>query len=318
MRNTKPGRGVPLTKEEKRKALELRQAGYNIGKIARELNRNRQTIGKFFHQQGTGNELEARVREQFLTEALKGHFQDLVDQIRLLKLRFYPSQTTDIYRLGPPSVYLSDPQEGILGLPAPGHPVFVYDEWYRMYGTPDTKSRYLTECLEEVHAKDSPFWRLQQQWERITQPYAEAVMAELVWLSSAVQDENLQKGNIKLKDNFTRVLAGHVLLVAGGEPGINAKDITIGSSQGQLALLCRDIAMVSAKERETLESVRGVFLHLCSVIQEQQWWPALTEGIQKIKAEQTTLWGLYRQIEDELDWLSLRRAFPGRCKLCPF
>lgn len=76
--------------------------------------------------------------------------------------------------------------------------------------------------------------------------------------------------------------------------------------------------MVSARERTMLESVRDVFLHLCSVIQEQQWWPALTEGIQKIKAEQATLWGLYRQIEDELDWLSLRRAFPGRCKLCPF
>lgn len=318
MHNTKPGRGVPLTRDEKARVLQLKQAGHNISRIASELHRNRQTIAKFFHEQDTGNELEARVREQFLTEALKEHFRDLTQQIGLLKLRFYPSQPTNIYRLGPSRVYLSDPQEGTLGLPAPGHPVFVSNEWYRMYGDPDTKSRHLVECLRGVHAKDSPFWKLQQQWERITQPYAEAVMAALTWVSSTAENDAFQQESVKLKDNFYRVLVGHTLLMANGEPGIREKDVVIGSSESQLAILCRDIAIASARERGTLEGVRATFLHLCSTIQEQQWWPTLIESIQKIRAEQPTLWILYRQIEEELDWLNLRRAFPGRCKLCPF
>lgn len=316
--NIKKGRGIPLSREERQRILDLQEGGSSQKEIAEALGRNRKTIAKFANREG--RRLEAKVRERVLAQALQEHFKELTGQLKQLRERFSPCTAWNISTFDMPMPDVDLPAEPLLALPIPGHPILVFSAWYRMYGDLDNKSNYLIRALKETHAKESRLWELWRQWDRITGSYAQAGRNLWQWLNAEIDNESLKQQAVVVKEQLPKTLMGHILLVANNDAGISSTEITVRRTgrDGRPALIFREISLAVSKEASALKTAHVVFLRVCSDFEQHQSWPLLRDGAVKIMAEQQTLRELYTQIESELDILILRKAFPGRCNLCPF
>ena len=317
-RNIKKGRGIPLSREEKQSILELQERGSTQKEIAEALGRNRKTIAKFANREG--RRLEAKVREQVLAQALQEHFKELTGQLKQLRERFSPCTAWNISTFDIPMPDVDLPAEPLLALPIPGHPIFVFNAWYRMYGDLDNKSNYLIQALKETHAKESCLWELWRRWDRITGSYAQAGRNLWRWLNAEIDNESLKQQGVVVKEQLPKTLMGHILLIANNDASISPNEITARRTgrDGRPALIYREISLAVSKEASALKMARLAFLRVCSDFEQHQSWSVLRDGAAKIRVEQQTLRELHRQIESELDILIFRKAFPGRCNLCPF
>lgn len=314
----KKGRGNPLTSAEKQRIDELYEKGDNQLTIAHTIGRNRKTVAKYLDSKG--RRLEANVRERVLAEALKEHFKDLISQARQLKARFDPCSASNVSTLDVPMPELVLPAQPLLALPIPAHPLVVFNTWWRMYGQLDHPFDYLLESLREVHARDSRVWKLQAEWNRITNVYGVPTRRLWSWIAERVDEAGLLYQESITSDRFQRLLMGQALLMAEGHLGIPSNELVVHPSgtEGNSALMYRASILAIATRPAPLEKDREAFVDIQSQIQLLPLWVGLREGISKIRQGQPRLRDLYEQIQNEIDLLTLKRAFPGKCKLCPF
>lgn len=310
-------RGVRINKEEKETIDRLVTEGSNVSQIAQEIGRNRKTVAKYLKVLG-GRRLEVEVRKQVMASALREHFRDLARQAGMLKERFNPVGPWNVSTLDLPMPVVDLPAEPLLALPIDGPPLFVFNTWRRMYGE-DSQAELLADLLKQ-HTQGSQFWKLRAQWEEITGGYARAGKELGEELRRGIHDLQAQYQQLTVKAEFAGTLMGHILLLADGNPGVNPSEMTIGPTgeDGRLGLSCKGVVVATAKTAAELKPAHELLIRIAEECVRTQVWSTLVQGCQHVRRKQARLAGLHGEILDELEILSLRKSFPGTCRLCSF
>jgi hypothetical protein len=266
--------------------LALYLEGKSFKAIAKEVGRHWQTARKYVTralQEREGEEL----RREALKEALVDHFQDLVHALGSL---------TELLPL-PGGIWRESP-----------------DGWRPT--APERRNRLLLQALRDSHASESPLWSWWESWNQVREAYDRAlldlqkrVMGELVKL-----EKLYPKASLTLAEDLTEVLLNRGASMATGSALYDPSMLRISPpadqegniDRGEL-WLAHSIRLAAGRDMPRLRE------RLHKLMEDMGKW----EEIQ-------TLERLYRQmaetkdkIDEEIEVLTLRRAFPGHCRLCP-
>lgn len=285
-RLSRGGRGPRLREEEVEKMVALYLEGKSFKAIGQEVGRHWQTVRKYAIkalQEREGREL----RREALKGALVDHFQDLV------------------HALGSLGELLDMPEVLRRELPHGWRP-----------STPERRNRLLLQALRDSHVRESPLWSWWDSWNQAREAYDKALSA----LRQRVMGEiaRLEKSYPRVSLTSTEALA-EVLFYRGGS-------IAQGASLHDPSMLQVRPLVGQQGKRDGEELWLGESTRL-----------AAGQDIARLRKQVSELMGdmgkweeiqglarLYRQMaetkdkmEEEVEVLSLRRAFPGRCRLCP-
>jgi len=285
-RLSRGGRGPRLREEEVEKMVALYLEGKSFKAIGQEVGRHWQTVRKYAIkalQEREGREL----RREALRGALVDHFQDLV------------------HALGSLGELLDMPEVLRRELPHGWRPP-----------TPERRNRLLLQALRDSHVRESPLWSWWDNWNQAREAYDKALSA----LRQRVMGEiaRLEKSYLRVSLTSTEALA-EVLFYRGGSiaQGASLYDPSMlqvrplvdqqGKRDGEELWLGESTRLAAGQD---IARLRGQVSEL--MVDMGKW-----EEIQGLAR-------LYRQMEEtkdkmeeEVEVLSLRRAFPGRCRLCP-
>lgn len=285
-RLSRGGRGPRVLDEELERMVALYLEGKTFKSIAVEVGRHWQTVRKHtikVLQEKEGKEL----RRDALKDALRGHFKDLVGALGSLnKLLQMPSQ-----------------------------------DWKKPTNSwqppvPERRNRLLLQALRDSHVRESPLWSWWDSWNQVRGVYDRAlaplrnkVMVELTNLH-----QSYPGASIELTDELTQMLLTRSISIAQGSALYDPSMLKVRLSadkEGQ-----REV-----EELMLAESTRLAIGQNMAVLKEQM--SGLMEEMREWE-EVKELARLYRQMaetrdmmEEEVEVLSLRRAFPGHCRLCP-
>ena len=285
-RLSRGGRGPRLREEEVERMVALYLEGKSFKAIGQEVGRHWQTVRKYAIkalQEREGREL----RREALKGALVDHFQDLV------------------HALGSLGELLDMPEVLRRELPHGWRPP-----------TPERRNRLLLQALRDSHVRESPLWSWWDNWNQAREAYDKALSA----LRQRVMGEiaRLEKSYLRVSLTSTEALA-EVLFYRGGSiaQGASLYDPSMlqvrplvdqqGKRDGEELWLGESTRLAAGQD---IARLRGQVSEL--MVDMGKW-----EEIQGLAR-------LYRQMEEtkdkmeeEVEVLSLRRAFPGRCRLCP-
>ncbi len=245
--------------------------------IAEAVGRHWQTVRKYTVK--ALQEKEGKeLRRDALKEALGGHFRDLVLALNSL------------------SELLQLPRE--VWQESPGgwqHPI------------PDRQNRLLLQALQESHARESPLWSLWDSWNQARGAYDKALLPLQKKVTGKLTrlHRSYPKASFELTDDLTVMLLKRSVSLAQGGGLYDPSMLTVREVDelwlAQSTRLAEGHNMDKLKER------------VAKLMKDMREW-----------AEVQELGKLYRQmadtgdkIEEEAEVLSLRRAFPGHCRLCP-
>jgi len=303
--------GKRISEEMLSQILRERRQGKSIAAIAQSLGVHRQTV-RFYLKEKQDDILRDEVRKEVLAMALRDHFKELADFAgKELKEKFeasYPEGTEAFQALELPG--------GLVGMPAVGSPFYVANEWERMH-VESSRTKHLSKALRE-HTADSPLWTYWDKWETNISDYK----AQSLGLSVAVllwPDAEPPEG-LRIAPEYIPVLhkwlLGNLLLRASGalhKKEINA-EIVGRSAKAHYEQLVLDGVSIRVEDGNALLS------YLVDRVDELEKLPSaepLKLATRAIKDRQSTLIDIAGKICSELDALALKRAFSGRCHLCP-
>lgn len=279
------GRGPRIRDEEIDRMIALYSEGKSFQAIGKELGRHWQSVRKYTIkalQERPGQEL----RREALKEALTAHFQDLVNALTVITQ--------------------------LVQLPDGGN--WENEEWQPP--TPDRRNRLLLEALKESHAEDSPLWDWWHSWNQNRVQYQKALG---VLHKKVIQEiQNLEKkysvSGIIMTEDLSQILFKKSTSFAKSIPIYDPSMLNVKSSKDQVGRKTEDELWLGQSTR--LASGKDTYKLLIRVTKimnsidnwtEVQTLGQLFEEMSEIKDK----------IEEEIEVLSLRRAFPGRCRLCP-
>jgi len=280
------GRGPRVREDELEKMVALYLEGKSLKAIAGEVGRHWQTVKKYTVkalQEREGKEL----RREALKEALTGHFQDLVLALNSL------------------SELLQLPRE--VWQESPGgwqHPI------------PDRRSRLLLQALQESHARESPLWSWWDSWNQARGAYDKALLplrkkatGELTKLHRSYPESSFE-----LTDDLIGMLLKRSVSMTHGGGLYDPSMLTVRlSADKEGKRQVEELWLAQSTRLAIGQNMAGVKERVAKLMEDMKEW----EEIQELAK-------LYRQmadtgdsIEEEVEVLSLRRAFPGHCRLCP-
>ena len=217
------------------------------------------------------------VRQGALKEALVGHFKDLAGALGSL--------------------------QGLLVMPGLDLGPAL---WARE--STERRDRLLLQALRDSHAKESPLWGWWDRWVETREVYDKA----LAPLGKRIVREKARLGGpgVSLTEAVDLVLSRQALFKVQGVSGYTPGTLQVCPhpevpDREQLRL-GRDVLA----EGMQMEDIRVRLLDLAKGLGR---WPEVRELL-RLYAQ---LSELKAEIEEEVEVLSLRRAFPGRCRLCP-
>ena len=253
--------------------------GKSFKAIAKETGRHWQTARKY--TVAALQEREGReVRQGALKEALVGHFKDLVGALGSLK--------------------------GLLVMPGLDLGQGL-QYWARE--SAERRDRLLIQALRDSHAGESPLWGWWDGWVETREAYDKA----LAPLGKRIAREKARLGGspgVLLTEAVDQVLSRQALFkvqgVSGYAPGILLVCPHPEVPDREQLRLGRDVLA----EGMEMEDIRVKLLDLAKGVGQ---WPEVRELL-RLYAQ---LSELKAEIEEEVEVLSLRRAFPMRCRLCP-
>jgi hypothetical protein len=281
------GRGPRLRDEELEKMVALYLEGKSFKAIAKEVGRHWQTVRKYTIkalQEREGREL----RREALKEALADHFRDLVHALGSVR--------------------------ELLGLPTVAK-WESYHEWQP--ASPDRRNHLLLQALRESHAKESPLWDWWDSWNQTRKAYEQTL--SVLWQRTATKITGLDKSNPKVfladnRDFLLQVLFQRAVSIAHQNPLYNPSMLRVLPTAGQKSerneqelwfgqstklAIGQDMGKVRQKLSKLMKNIRG--------------WKEVKELEQNYLRMAETR----DRIDEEIEVLSLRRAFPGHCRLCP-
>lgn len=288
-----------VTNEQIREMMELRRRGKPITAIAEMLGLNRHTVSVYVK----GNEddfFRQEVRRGVMGEALRKHFEDL--------LHFADTELREELRPSYPEG-LKIPQGKILGgllwLPAIGSPLYMAEEMERMYAD-STKTRHLKRALRE-HSEDSPLW---YWWDKLQRERLADYVAGVSFFSRIVvemESELTQKVKLEWIPSIQKWFFGNLLRKASGE---SYTELEVRGDE----LVYRGTLIARVKDGKAFND------YLASVLEKAEKtseWTMLRLATADLAEKQEELRHIFAEMDSALDVLVLKRAFLGRCHLCP-
>lgn len=279
------GRGLKIRQDEIDRMVSLYLEGKSFEAIGKETGRHWQTAQKYTLQ-ALKERPNQELRREALKEALSAHFQDLIKALAsLIQLLQLPDEDNWNIREWQPPV-------------------------------PDRRNRLLLEALKVSHAQESPLWDLCDIWndERIRYQKSLDNLRGKVDNELQALENKLAGSGIKVADRFTEILVKRGISLAKGHPIYNPSMLNVklnvteesGDAQETL-LLGANTQLASAKD------MGDVLPKASTIMTEMQHWievKSLHTNFEKMVEIQDG-------IEEEVEVLSLKRAFPGRCRVCP-
>jgi AcrR family transcriptional regulator len=303
--------GKRISEEMLSQILRERRQGKSITAIAESLGVHRQTV-RFYLKEKQDDILRDEVRKEVLAMALRDHFKELADFAgKELKEKFKAS-----YPEGTEAFQALELSGGLVGMPAMGSPFYVANEWERIYSE-SSRTKHLSKALRE-HTADSPLWTYWDKWETNISDYkAQSLglrVAVLLW-----PDAEPPEG-LRIAPEYIPVLhkwlLGNLLLWAGGELGgkeVNAEIVGRSAKAHYEQLVLDGVAI-------RVDNGNALLSYLVDRVNELEKLPSaepLKLATRAMKDGQSTLIDIAGKICSELDALGLKRAFSGRCHLCP-
>jgi len=260
--------------------------GKSFKAIGQEVGRHWQTVRKYAIkalQEREGREL----RREALKGALVDHFQDLV------------------HALGSLGELLDMPEVVRRELPHGWQPP-----------TPERQNRLLLQALRDSHVRESPLWSWWDSWNQAREAYEKALSA----LRQRVMGEiaRLEKSYPRVSLTFTEALV-EVLLYRGASiaQGASLYDPSMlrvrplvgqqGKRDGEELWLGESTRLAAGQDMARLRKQVSELMGDMGKWEEIQGLARLYRQMEETKDK----------MEEEVEVLSLRRAFPGRCRLCP-
>lgn len=300
-----PGR-PRMTEEQIAEIQRLKRQGLSIKEIAQATGYHRQTVSAYLKER-RADALADEVRKQVLVEELRWHFRDLAEHVpEMLRRRLDASRSQE----GSSWPGTSISTAGVLGLPAGGPSTHVVEEWVRMYARPQ-KDRHLVQALRE-HTRSSELWDHLDKWEKEVDGYQRAGGKIFSWIVERTEAERWKLIDPEHIDSVRRWLFGNLMRkAAGGEYEaleFSGQELT---SPGLKAPVAR------GADRDKLAALRDWLKRLLEEAEGLREWAELKAATEKMLEKQKRLMGIAERIDAAIGGVSLMRAFPGRCHLCP-
>jgi len=293
-----------ITDEQVKEMMRLRREGKSITEIAQIVGCHRQTVRAYLRERKSSI-LVDEVRKEVLKEALLWHFKELADFARKeLGDRFKFSCPEGKYVLG-----------GLLGLPGVGSPLYMSNEWERMY-EPALRGSPLQKALRD-HTGYSPVWRHWDEWEGIVGQYEVTSADFRDWVAKKTEvPEIYSVVNQDDRNKIQRWLFGNVLRLTSGESCCGLSVVTTGS-HAELRCSCSGAVVGEVKDAEDAKVLAD---RLADILKEAQGLDLLKElrtVMEELEGRQDELKEIAVKIISELEILGMKRAFPESCHLCP-
>jgi len=265
--------------------VSLYTAGKSFQAIAKTLGRHWQTVRKYTTRELQESEGRA-LRREALMRALMEHYGDLVQALQSL-----PS----ILRLPDQVSYQPD------------------CDWQPR--APDRRTGLLLDALRESHIKDSNLWAWWDRWDQIAKSHAAGVQAIRARVSTEMTklEKSAGRGARITTDRLAEILFQRAYSISCGSPihdpsslRVRAAEVVQAMSNPERLLLDESVVaegpgMGDLKER------------LAKVMKRMVDW----EEVRQLTGLHGEMTRLQESIAEEVEILSLRRAFPGHCRLCP-
>jgi hypothetical protein len=268
-----------LRDDEVDQMLVLYSQGKTFKAIARSTRRHWQTVRKYVLKDLREREGK-EARKEALKSALTLHFQDLTEVLQTMKAQ----------------LRLPNPREHRA-------PAFSWPP-----EDVERREQLLLQALRQEHARGSPLWGWWESWQKAWGAYSSGAPVLESRLSEEVGKLSLSYVECIITENITPVLLNQVYGVVHGSGGYDLDKLLVvrGAVAGGGLWLGQNAHLARCREQE----VREALLEMERGMKE---WP-------EVKALAGSYWHLVEtrnQMEEEIEILSLRRAFPGRCRLCP-
>lgn len=273
------GQGPRIRGDELEQMLQLYSEGKSLKAIARITHRHSQAVRKYVLKELKEQEGKD-ARKEALKSALTKHFQDMVDALDIMrKLLVLPVSSL------PPSEQANWPPGGL-----------------------DRRNNLLLVALRQDHTSASPLWGLWEKWCQEGKPYAYAFSQLPQEVDGALEDLQRLYGDSILVENLRPVLLKKAQTVDQGSEGYLASllEVKPGDESGGDLWLGNSAHLTAGRGEEMKQELTRMFLEMAG-------WSHVREAVDSLKK----LMIIKDKMEDEIEILSLRRAFPGRCRLCP-
>ncbi len=274
------GRGPRITDSELDQMLALYNEGKSFLTIAKKIKRNPQTVRKYTLialRERSAQDLHREV----LKESLLEHYRDMINALGTMMEELEMPGAADLANDGAPVATV-----------------------------PNIRTRLLTEGLREGHIKESPLWAWWDSWTEARRDFGQKVTTLTVNVADALDDLGRSFPKVKLEKIVHRVMAENAISSAMGTPRYSGSQLRVIPSrlgEGEEIWLGDNVMLASGPG---MAKLKGRLEALLNDISEWREIKALA-GIHE------TMVSLKGKIEEEVEVLRLRRAFPGHCRLCP-
>ncbi|MBA7466788.1 hypothetical protein ES707_01980 [subsurface metagenome] len=311
-----------ITGEQIQEMMRMRRRGESIKAIAQAIGCHRQTVRTYLKEK-RGDILAEEARKEVLTGELLGHFQELVSFAQVgLKRRLDASPPKQERKVLTRRQAGAISFEGLLGIPSIGSPVFMHNEWIRMY-RPSAKDDYLIKSLRE-HTKESMVWTYWDEWRRRLAEYETISRDYFEWLEDNVETDLYDRIDVSQTKLVQMWLFGSILRITsgGGAEWLQIKGQTLLSTETKATTTTGNEAFLILAQTKDNSGRKYLQEYLFDILHQAHDKPQYSELQQittqtMLKEPQLELRRVARNIDTALAGIELMRAFPGRCSLCP-
>lgn len=282
---SKGGRGPRIRDEELDQMLTLYHEGKSFKAIATNVGRHWQTVRKYTLKALKEKEGE-QLRREALKEALVAHFQDLAGALNSLS--------------------------GLLQLPGE---VGQDSSGSWQPPVPERRNRLLLQALQESHARESPLWALWGKWNKTRSDYdrgllplRKSVTSELTKLHRLFPGTSFETTN-----GLTGILVKRGVSLAQGGGLYDPSMLRVSQSAYKDSNKADELWLAQYTQLAAGQDMAGLKERLSRVMEDMGEWAEVRE-LSKLYQQMSEIKDI---IEEEIEVLSLRRAFPGHCRLCP-
>lgn len=275
------GRGPRITEAELEKILSLYLEGKTFKAIAKETKRHWQTVRKYALkalQEREGRDL----RREALKEALVDHFKDLVEALGSI--------------------------DGLLVMPG----YELTHGWRPMI--PELRNRLLIVGLKDYHARESPLWSWWDSWNAARENYEANASALQKRMSEHLALLEKSRPGVSLMNEMGKVVLQRAIAFAHGSSIYDPSMLRVRPPAGKKTEMDgEELWLGEFTQLATGRGMDGLREEISRLMGDVGEWEE-TEETQRLYRQMAETKG---KIEEEVAVLALRRAFPGRCRLCP-
>jgi hypothetical protein len=279
------GRGPRIRDDELERMVALYTEGKSFQNIAKQVGRHWQTVRKYTIRELQNRE-GAAMRREALMSALAEHYRDLVQALQSV----------------PATLKLPDKIS-----------YQVSADW--QLPVPDRRSRLLLDALRESHIKESRLWSWWDQWNRAAKAKEEALRALRQKVSRAMARLDKSKGGEAriMGDSLAEALFERGTSISHGAPVHDPSELSVRLAEVVQARSNPEQLWLGESVVADGPGMGELKQSLAKVLKGATEW----EEVGRLAELQQELAKLEDEIAEEVEILSLRRAFPGHCRLCP-